>query len=180
MVIIVLLLTDSTDFISSDLNFEHKSSFFFQTTYLKTHKTNSLLHVLNRQASLHSLPILFSAGIVILGMLNRLRKDVITSIVADDRFPVPSMNGVCLWPEYDCSAQETQKYRSADGSCNNLEYPLRGRALTPFTRMVDPEYDDGQWLTISLYLYGGFLLLNHNNRKHWCLRTAIFCSVWHV
>jgi len=37
------------------------------------------------------------------------------------------------------------KYRSANGSCNNLDIPTWGAAKTPMLRMLDPNYNDGNY-----------------------------------
>ncbi|XP_065567232.1 peroxidase-like [Artemia franciscana] len=37
------------------------------------------------------------------------------------------------------------RYRSADGSCNNLKSPNMGRSLTQMDRILPPDYDDGVW-----------------------------------
>jgi len=36
------------------------------------------------------------------------------------------------------------KYRSANGSCNNLETPTWGAEKTPFIRMMNANYSDGK------------------------------------
>ena len=46
-------------------------------------------------------------------------------------------------PRYDCTTFEVLKYRTYDGTCNNLFYPLAGAALTPFPRLLPAEYEDG-------------------------------------
>lgn len=35
-----------------------------------------------------------------------------------------------------------RRYRTADGTCNNLRYPLRGAAITRFGRLLDSNYDN--------------------------------------
>lgn len=35
------------------------------------------------------------------------------------------------------------KYRSINGSCNNLQTPTLGASLTPFLRLIDANYSDG-------------------------------------
>jgi len=35
------------------------------------------------------------------------------------------------------------KYRTVDGSCNNLKNPSWGASMTPFYRYINPEFSDG-------------------------------------
>ncbi|CAG2105525.1 unnamed protein product, partial [Medioppia subpectinata] len=52
-----------------------------------------------------------------------------------------------------------QTYRSYDGVCNNLENQLWGASLTPFRRLIDPQYEDGIHLPIGWFAdkkYNGF------------------------
>ena len=37
-------------------------------------------------------------------------------------------------------------YRSFDGSCNNLKYPLWGKANTAYSRLLIPDYADGIYI----------------------------------
>ena len=43
----------------------------------------------------------------------------------------------------DCSLAENREFRTASGSCNNLQNPLLGAAQTPFRRLIDAQYEDG-------------------------------------
>lgn len=43
----------------------------------------------------------------------------------------------------DCSGEEVRKYRTANGTCNNLNNPTYGAADTPFRRLILPVYEDG-------------------------------------
>lgn len=40
-------------------------------------------------------------------------------------------------------------YRTLDGTCNNLEKPMRGAAFRPFNRHFPAQYDDGKGEPIS-------------------------------
>ena len=42
----------------------------------------------------------------------------------------------------ECTQQVT-KHRTANGVCNNQQYPLFGAARTPFRRLILPQYEDG-------------------------------------
>lgn len=35
-----------------------------------------------------------------------------------------------------------RRYRTFDGTCNNIQHPLRGAAITPFGRLLDADYDN--------------------------------------
>lgn len=41
---------------------------------------------------------------------------------------------------------QPHKYRSTDGSCNNIQHELWGRASTALQRILPPKYGDGKSL----------------------------------
>lgn len=43
------------------------------------------------------------------------------------------------------TCDEDDPYRSADGSCNNLDYPEWGKSFTPQERFVPAHYEDGMY-----------------------------------
>ncbi|CAB4069744.1 PXDN [Lepeophtheirus salmonis] len=52
------------------------------------------------------------------------------------------INNLCPWsPPPKC--EPNARYRSADGTCNNLKNPNMGRAKTPYQRILLPEYSEG-------------------------------------
>ena len=44
----------------------------------------------------------------------------------------------------DPACRPNSKFRSIDGSCNNLKSPLMGRSNTQLGRYLAPKYDDGK------------------------------------
>jgi peroxidase len=50
------------------------------------------------------------------------------------------------------------KYRSFDGTCNNLRQPSWGSALSPLERLAPPEYDDGT-LVNCLYVCTNYIAI---------------------
>ncbi len=44
------------------------------------------------------------------------------------------------------------KYRTLDGSCNNLQSPNMGRSVTQLGRYLAPQYDDGALTCLLLLL----------------------------
>ena len=51
--------------------------------------------------------------------------------------------------DVDCSDCFHRKYRSFDGTCNNLDHPLWGAAEVPFKRLQQPAYEDGLGLPVG-------------------------------
>ncbi|XP_050539391.1 lactoperoxidase-like isoform X2 [Daktulosphaira vitifoliae] len=43
----------------------------------------------------------------------------------------------------DCQVQS--RYRTVDGTCNNILEPRRGSSLTPYRRVIPADYSDGVW-----------------------------------
>ena len=46
-------------------------------------------------------------------------------------------------PVPDCSSWEVMKYRTINGTCNNLNRPILAAAGTNFRRLIAPQYEDG-------------------------------------
>ena len=44
----------------------------------------------------------------------------------------------------DCGDLSMEKFRTADGTCNNLNNPTYGAANTRFRRLIAPQYEDGR------------------------------------
>ena len=50
---------------------------------------------------------------------------------------------LCKGPTPDCTSPTINKFRTIDGTCNNLIDPTLGAAFTPFRRLLSAEYEDG-------------------------------------
>ena len=50
---------------------------------------------------------------------------------------------------YNCSAPSVNMYRTADGSCNNIDQPLQGASNTAFRRMLPAQYEDGIYIPVG-------------------------------
>ncbi|GLV32003.1 Peroxinectin-like [Carabus blaptoides fortunei] len=50
--------------------------------------------------------------------------------------------------------KEADRFRSVDGSCNNVMEPSWGVALTPYTRLLPPSYADGIWTPRTSKVHG--------------------------
>jgi hypothetical protein len=46
-------------------------------------------------------------------------------------------------PPNDCDSAQKMNYRTADGTCNNLNDPTLGAVFTEIARYIPPRYDDG-------------------------------------
>lgn len=49
----------------------------------------------------------------------------------------------CSIPKLRCNP--SMRYRTTDGGCNNLNFPLRGRSHTAQERFLPPEYGDSKF-----------------------------------
>lgn len=60
-------------------------------------------------------------------------------------------------PAVTCDANDI--YRSYNGTCNNLDNPSWGAALTPFYRLANAEFDDGNINCTELKLLSPIIIL---------------------
>ncbi len=67
-------------------------------------------------------------------------------LIPDGKPEMPSVDE-CPFPVPDPAACDPNaKYRTIDGTCNNLENPNWGSAFTPLVRFMAPDYEDGKWM----------------------------------
>jgi hypothetical protein len=55
-----------------------------------------------------------------------------------------------IYEKVECEADI--EYRTADGTCNNIESPLWGRSNTEYRRLLQPDYEDGMRFVIFVAL----------------------------
>lgn len=53
------------------------------------------------------------------------------------------LEGLCPPREAPRCNPASRRYRTHDGTCNNLRHPRWGSAQMPFHRFLQPEYHDG-------------------------------------
>ena len=63
----------------------------------------------------------------------------------------------CPYKNIKITCNSTYKYRSYDGTCNNLVNPLIGAANVPYVRLLPPAYQDGVNSPRSLAVSGRLL-----------------------
>ena len=59
---------------------------------------------------------------------------------------------------YNCSASTINQFRTADGTCNNLDNPLWGASSTTYSRMQPAHYEDGIQQPVGFTQQRGFRL----------------------
>jgi len=107
-------------------------------------------HPLGHQASLHSISRSRFEKILIyvLGLIDPRLKDQLLKKLFD--FKGEEMDMMLDFAEcidstsmFDCSVPTVDQFRSTDGTCNNLVYPLQGASNTAFRRLLPAVYEDG-------------------------------------
>jgi hypothetical protein len=62
---------------------------------------------------------------------------------SNDFTVITASSSLCPYKTTSFSCNSTTRYRSYDGSCNNLLNPMYGKTETPFKRYLSPDYEDG-------------------------------------
>ena len=69
--------------------------------------------------------------------------DGLTNIDVTRVIPTASLES-CSLDENTLPCDHTNKYRSFNGWCNNLNSPQYGKSVTPLQRFLSAKYDDGK------------------------------------
>lgn len=72
--------------------------------------------------------------------------------------------------QQNCDDARSSAYRTVDGSCNNLDHPEWGAAVTPQPRYQPAQYDDGVYKPmIYLYILVSIYKKNHQFKSRICI-----------
>lgn len=61
----------------------------------------------------------------------------------DTALPSVTDTDICPFPSTFICDDDSLRFRTFDGLCNNLKSPIIGRMMTPFQRLLQPKYSDG-------------------------------------
>ncbi len=115
----------------------------FDNEDVSTNKHSAAAHMVKTTNTAHLLDTMSSIGLkiskeIMRNLTKRQADDSLDSVLITRQAPAQLcpflQNKVC---------QESFIFRSIDGSCNNLEFPLLGKSGTPYKRLTKPAYDDG-------------------------------------
>ncbi|XP_078592391.1 peroxidasin homolog isoform X1 [Branchiostoma floridae x Branchiostoma japonicum] len=70
-------------------------------------------------------------------------RDMISRGVLDEVIEIASLSDCARSVSGTRCRRRTRKYRTIDGTCNNMQNQLWGSSITPFTRFLTPIYEDG-------------------------------------
>ena len=121
---------------------------------LNTARSSSIIrrrfHPLGPQAALHSTARTKVESVLIKALElvdSNLRDQLIkrTHLMDEDDMETVLDFAECIDPTklFNCSVPTINKFRSIDGTCNNLLRPLLGAANTEFRRVLPAQYEDG-------------------------------------
>ena len=120
---------------------DEEDAFNVELPTAKVSKLFNGLRTLTPTAAKHS-----KSRIQVERILERVRRLVGGEIPPLAYFPLLEFSQcVDISRTYNCS----MAYRSTDGSCNNVNMPLRGAANTAFRRLLSAEYEDGIYVPIG-------------------------------
>ncbi|KAI6180717.1 ShKT domain-containing protein [Aphelenchoides besseyi] len=74
-------------------------------------------------------------------------------VVPSGQYRLNAQNNGCANPAQPNNCSQNlcyhKRYRTADGSCNHLDDPMKGAAQTPFLRLLNANYEDGVNLMVG-------------------------------
>ena len=124
------------------------------STLLSTASSSSIIrrrfHPLGRRAALHSIAR-NKVENVFIQVLKLFKSDLKDKLIEklysmdDDDMETVTEFAECIDPTklFDCSVSTVKKFRTIDGTCNNVLRPLQGASNTEFRRILPSQYEDG-------------------------------------